>query len=63
MSRADLHRRLQALEQRVLDRAELLLVWVDQGEDVAERLEQTRLLHPTRALIPMRWQGPEASRL
>lgn len=63
MSRADLRRRLQALEKRVLDRAELLLVWVDQGEDVAERLEQVRALHPTRALIPMRWQAPEASRL
>lgn len=56
MSRANLRRRLQALEKRVLGQAEPLLVWVDQGEDVAERLEQVRALHPTRALVPIRWQ-------
>jgi hypothetical protein len=63
VSRADLRRRLQALEKRVLGQAEPLLVWVDQGEDVALRLEQTRVLHPARMLVAMRWQAPEASRL
>ncbi len=63
MPRGDLKRRLRALEKRVLDRAELLLVWVDQGEDVALRLDLTRVLHPARMLVAMRWQAPEASRL
>ncbi len=57
------HRRLRALEQRSVDQAELLLVWVDPGQDVAERLEQVRALYPTRALVPIRWQAPEVSRL
>lgn len=63
MSRADLHRRLLALEQRTFDQAEPLLVWVDQGEDVVERLEQARLLHPARRLVAMGWQRSEPSRL
>jgi len=63
LSRADLRRRLQALEKRVLDQAEPLLVWVDQGDDVALRLEQTRVLHSGRMLVFLRWQAPGASRM
>ena len=33
------------------------------GEDVALRLEQTRVLHPGRVLVFLRWQAPEASRM
>lgn len=59
----DRARRLLALEKGSVDQAEPLLVWIDEGEDVETRLEQVRALHPTRALVPIRWQAPEPSRL
>lgn len=61
--KTNLNRRLEALEKRVLDQAEPLLVWVDQGDDVALRLEQTRVLHSGRMLVFLRWQAPGASRM